>query len=399
MSDVRSMAPLSRRVFLRRTGRVGVAVGVLGAGGLLSACGGGTESSAEGAASRAEGAAGSPSSPAPAAAASPSTAAAAGVDAQAIVGDVLDFALTSDDWEGEFGFVEFRLHRGHVDGEDVYVIRTDTSDEEFASETGMLVVPKLATLTGTDLVGRAVVIDAGADGQGIVFSSEPGRDDFTPACQIQRASFSGDATLLTSIADVDAAADEGTLTLTDTDIVANMPFIAWSNGALPVDDERTAYLGPGQLLAEPDTDAMTVRFKLHECYPNVRYIVTDVELAPMAEGMAVGHSPAFAGASEAGATGRTNVFMNGVDGPGPMGFQPSVFDTQAGDPEWSPYWDHLTYAWADGVEPRVLTTEDDVHAARDAGDLEEFSGTPDTGGETFVVNCPVPVLADNTFEA
>jgi hypothetical protein len=38
-----------------------------------------------------------------------------------------------------------------------------------------------------------------------------------------------------------------------------------------------------------------------------------------------------------------------------------------------------------------------VHAARDAGELDEFPGTPDTKGEIFTVNCPVPVLAPNTF--
>ncbi len=382
---------LSRRLFLRRTGRFGVAVGVLGAGGLLSACGDGGGATGGGATAAA----------APSAAATPSETAAASAQGEgtAIVGDVIDFALTSDEWEGAFGFVDFRLHRGHVDGNDVYVIHTDTSDEQFGRELGMLVVPKLAGLAGTDLVGRAVLVEGGVDEQGMVFSSEPGRDDYTPACQVQRVTFTGESTLLTSVADVDAAIEAGTVTTEETDIVANMPFVAWSDGALPVDDERTAYLGPGQLLSEPDTDAMTVRFKLHECYPNVRYIVTDVELAPMADGMAVAHSPAFAGVSDAGATGRTNVFSNGVDGPGPMGFQPSVFDTQAGDPEWSPYWDHLTYAWADGVDPRVLTTEDEVHEARDAGDLEEFPGTPDTNGQTFVVNCPVPVLAPNTFSA
>lgn len=391
MPDARSSTLLTRRLFLHRTGRLGVAVGVLGAGGLLSACGSATGS----AGSDGGDAAGVASSPP---AASP-TAASAQADAQAIVGDVTDFALTSDEWDGAFGFVEFALQRGHVDGEDVYFIRTDTSDEEFADETGMLVVPKLAALAGTDLVGRAVVVSGGASDQGVVFSSEPGRDDYTPAWQVQRALFTGDPAPLASIADVDAAAGDGTIELTDTEIVANLPFVAWSSGSLPVDEERTAYLGPGQLLEPPDTGAMTVRFKLHECYPNVRYIVTDVELAPMAEGMAVAHSPAFDGASDAGATGRTNVFSNGVQGPGPMGFQPSVFDTQAGDPEWSPYWDHMTYAWADGVDPQVLTTEEDVHAARDAGDLEEFPGTPDTDGRTFVVNCPVPVLAENTFEA
>jgi hypothetical protein len=75
-----------------------------------------------------------------------------------------------------------------------------------------------------------------------------------------------------------------------------------------------------------------------------------------------------------------------------------VFDTQAGDPEWSPLWDHMTYAWADGVEPRLLVTEEEIHAARGAGELEEFPGVPETEGAIFVVNCPVPVLADNTFQ-
>ncbi len=39
---------------------------------------------------------------------------------------------------------------------------------------------------------------------------------------------------------------------------------------------------------------------------------------------------------KADATGRMNVFMNGFEGPGPMKQQPSVFDSNAGDPAWSP---------------------------------------------------------------
>ena len=116
----------------------------------------------------------------------------------------------------------------------------------------------------------------------------------------------------------------------------------------------------------------------------------------MAQGMQIAHSPALQESPRARATGRTNVFMNGLKGPGPMGFQPSVFDSEAGAEEWSPYWDHMTYAWK-GKDPRVLTTEDEVHAARDGGDLDEFPGTPDTNGAIFTVNCPVPVIAPNTF--
>ena len=57
----------------------------------------------------------------------------------------------------------------------------------------------------------------------------------------------------------------------------------------------------------------------------------------------------------------------------------------------------MTYVWQDGAEARVLTTEDEVHEARDDGELEGFPGTPDTRGEIFTVNCPVPVVAANTF--
>jgi hypothetical protein len=117
----------------------------------------------------------------------------------------------------------------------------------------------------------------------------------------------------------------------------------------------------------------------------------------MAEGMAIVGSPRLGGASGAHGTGRVNVFMGGLEGSGPMGGQPSIFDSSAGDPSWSPYWDHMTYVWKEGAEPRVLANESEVHEARDEGELDEFPGTPDTGGEIFTVNCPVPVVAPNTF--
>jgi hypothetical protein len=314
-----------------------------------------------------------------------------------IIGDVIDYALTSDEWPGAFGFVTFRLHPGVFHGKDVYFIRTDTSDESHAKQEKLVWAPKLSPLIPQGLIGSAYLVTGGASGQPTVLSSEPGRPDYTPAWRLHRVSWQDSPDLLTSIDDVEQARSEGRVTVEDTEIVLNASVVKWSSGEMPVDTEPLEYLGGGQLLEPPDTSGMTVMFKLHECFPGVRYIVVDTSLAPMAEGMHVAHSPRLAGSREAGATGRTNVFMNGLRGPGPMGFQPSVFDSQAGDPDWSPYWDHMTYAWKDGEPPRVLGTEQQVHAARDAGDLDEFPGTPDTNGEIFTVNCPVPVLAPNTF--
>lgn len=318
--------------------------------------------------------------------------------ARAVVGDVVDFALTSEDWEGDFGFVTLRLHPAAVDGADAYFIRTDSSDQDHADQEQLVFVPKLQALAEEGLAAAAYVFEGAGEDQPVVLSTEPGRDDYTPAFELRRVTWDGDPRVVRSAADVEAAADAGELTVEATGIVVNAPVVVWSTGRLPSDDELVEYLGPGQLVGEPDLDALEVTFKLHECYPGSRYIVTDTSAPPMAEGMHIGAGPRLQEATAAGATGRVNVFMGGIEGPGPMGFQPSVFDSRAGDPVWSPYWDHLTYVWDDGADARVLEDEAAVHAARDAGEVEEFVGTPDTDGQGFVVNCPVPVVAPNTFQ-
>lgn len=370
-------ARLDRRELLRRVTGV-VALASLGPT-LTAACGGSGES-APGASVVA-------------------TAEEAAEQARAVVGDVVDFALASDEWEGDFGFVTMRLHAGRIDGNDVYFIRTDASDETFAKEEGLVFVPKLAALATPKLSG-AVYVDRDNSDRPAIFSSEPGRDDYTPAWRVQRLRWSTSPRELTSVADIEDAERAGALTVEASGVILNAAIVKWSAGELAVDRERKAYLGQGPLLEPPDTGAMRVTFKLGQCYPGSRYFVTEHSIAPAAAMTNTIFSPGLqAGPSKAGATGRTNVFMNGIPGPGPMGFQPSVFDFDAGDEQWSPYWDHFTYAWTDEAEARLLTTEAEIHASRDAGELDEFPGTPDTKGMVFTVNCPVPVLAPPTFAA
>ncbi len=377
--------PMDRRGFLGWAGSRGLALGVAGVGlpALLAACGDDDDAPAIGA---------------PGGGGTTTSGAQAAEEARAIVGDVVDFALTSDEWQGAFGFVTMRIRAGAFDGNDVYFVRTDASDEDFAGAEELVYVPKLATLTGDGLSGAAYVVEGDVD-QPVVFSSEPGRDDYTPAWTLHRVTWSGTPRILRSEMEVRNAETRGELSVERTDIVINAGIVKWSSGEMAVDDEKTAYLGKGMLLEPVDTSAMTATFKLGQCYPGSRYFVLDHSVGPMAVGTFTSFSPRLhTGPSEAGATGRTNVFMNGIEGPGPMGFQPSAFDFAAGDPAWSPYWDHWTYAWKDGVEPRLLTSQTEIHEARDAGDLDEFPGVPDTNGEIFTVNCPVPVLAPNTFE-
>lgn len=140
-------------------------------------------------------------------------------------------------------------------------------------------------------------------------------------------------------------------------------------------------------------------FKLGQCYPASRYFVLDHSLGGPAEMTSTVASPRLhGGPTEAGATARTNVFANGLTGPGPMGAQPSVFDFDPGEAAWSPYWDHFLYEWSEDADPELLTTQDQIHAARDDGRLTEFPGMPDTEGEVFTVNCPAPILAPPTYD-
>lgn len=317
--------------------------------------------------------------------------------ATVLVKDVLDYRLRGDfAWNG--GWVQFRLHEGRLDGEPIWFIRTDTSDRAFADEQGLVFVPLLAAARSVSGgTGRIYLFEDGANGQLPVLSTGPGRDDFTPLYEIAHVRFSGDPLLLESAADIEAAQADGQITLEETPVVVNYPAVRWPGGELPVDTVVELPLANGPLLAAPDTDAMTVTFKLHQCYPESRYIITDTSAVPMAPMMSIPGSPATAGLAAAGAASKITVFGNGLTGPGAMGFQPGIFREKAGEPAWSPLWDHFTVVWKDPAAARLVTSQAELDALVADGSLELFVGTPDTGGQGFVVNCPSPIVAPNDF--
>src|SRR5919106_709622 len=123
----KTASPLQRREFLYRGGRVAL-LGMV-APGLLAACGSDDD--------------GDP------AASSAGTTLPDEPKGTPIVGDVIDFALSSDDWEGAFGFVTLKLHPALLEGKDAYFIRTDTSDRNLAGSEGLVWAPKLGALTGS----------------------------------------------------------------------------------------------------------------------------------------------------------------------------------------------------------------------------------------------------------
>ncbi|MDX1662706.1 MAG: hypothetical protein R3272_02865 [Candidatus Promineifilaceae bacterium] len=312
---------------------------------------------------------------------------------QIIVGDVEDFALTSDEWAGAFGFVTFRLNEGRVDGEPVYFIRTDTSERAFADENGLVYVPLLNAAARGDFVNRLYLFD---DERLPVLATSPADEDFISLFRIVRVSGGDDD--LSSAQAVEAAASAGRVTLEETPILVNYPVVKWPGGEMAVDSARDSYLGTGQLLEPVDTAGMTVIFKLHECFPGSRYIITDTSAVPMAPMMSIPASAPSQQLMELGGTDEIWVFANGIPGSGVMGFQPAIFDSTAGAGAWSPFWNHFTWRWTDEGNARLLRSSAEGREAEAAGELELFNGTPNSHPNGFVVNCPVPILAPNTFQ-
>lgn len=63
------------------------------------------------------------------------------------------------------------------------------------------------------------------------------------------------------------------------------------------------------------------------------------------------------------------VFTNGIQGTGPLGFQPDVFPSAPGDDDYRPLRTVVLVAWVDEDRARMLSSADEVTAAADAGDV------------------------------
>ena len=318
-------------------------------------------------------------------------------EVEVMVGDVLEYKLDPDGWEGPYGQVKFRVHEGLVNGESVYYIRTDASDPQVAADTGLVYVPLLNT---AQLIENVNVMYQFMDGRPAVFKWMPGDENYSSLFHCKPVMEVKDASLeLASVEAIEAAIDAGSLTIMDVPVYVNYPFVMWSGGGMSVDAELTEVLPGGQLFEPVDTTNMTVTMKLHQCYPGSRYILTDTGAAPMAPMMNIPASSPTQQLKAVGGTDEIWVFGNGLAGPGVMGFQPAIFDNKAGQPAWSPFWAHYTVTWKETAQARVLTSSAEVRELITSGELEEWAGTPDSHPNGFVVNCPAPILAPNTFAA
>src|SRR5574341_1817119 len=128
----------------------------------------------------------------------------------------------------------------------------------------------------------------------------------------------------------------------------------------------------------------------------VFYISTEASDKDLADhltkltGFRVAYTPALQ-KTPADALAQIYAFENGIEGQGPLGFQPNVADSQPGDLNYSPLWAINIVKWNDGSTPRELKSQTEILAAQTNGEL---TITP----SGFVVNCPFVQWNDGSLQ-
>jgi len=295
------------------------------------------------------------------------------------------------------------MHQGYYDGDAVYFIITDSSDEKHAEIitenqgwkvelASLLANAPDAALSTTYMFTNGVNGDGVHGYQGEVLTSTPAQPDIYSALTSHiHVMWNDDATpsVLTSEDEILAAEEAGTVTLEPLDVVINMPQIVWPEGQMMVKEDKTLTdetpYGGGQVI-DIDTDEMTVTFIAHRGWgPDGRtiyYIVTDATPSGPAGGMGVTYAPTSASLIANSAAVDLFQFSNGLTGSGPKGFQAGIAASAPGDKNYSPMWRISFIEWQNSAEAGLIETIAD----KEAGLIDVNLARP--MDSDHIVNCP-----------
>jgi len=299
------------------------------------------------------------------------------------------------------------LHQGYYDGGEVHFIITDSSDPKHAEiiteSQGWRVelAPLLANapeeaLSTTYMFTNGVTGDGVHGFQGEVLTSTPAQaESYSALASHVHVSWNddSDAKLLTSEEEILAAVDERSITLTELNVVLNMPQIVWPDGQMFVKEDKTITdetpYGGGQVL-DIDLDEKTVTFIAHRGWgPDGRtiyYIVTDATPSGPASMMGVTPAPTSANLIVSSAAVDLFQFKNGIKGSGPIGFQAGIAASAPGDSNYSPMWRIFMIGWEDPENASLLETKADIDAFQQAGLIKVGIARP--MDSDHIVNCP-----------
>jgi len=297
------------------------------------------------------------------------------------------------------------MHMGYYDGEPVYYIITDASDEAHAGiitqkQGWRAELAPLLEYAPESALSTTYFFTNGVEGDGVhnyqnqVFTSIPGQDSYSALTSHVHVTWIDvdNARELTSEAEILQAAEDGEVDLADLPVVLNMPQVVWPGGQMMVADkvleDDTPY-GGGQVL-DIDTEGMEVTFIAHRGWgPDGRtiyYIVTDATPSGPAEMMGVVSTPSSANLIANAAAVDLYQFRNGIGGSGPLGFQPGIAAGAPGDANYSPMWRIFLIGWENEDDAAVLETVGDVSAYKEAGLIDIGIARP--MDSDHIVNCP-----------
>ena len=299
------------------------------------------------------------------------------------------------------------LHQGYYNGESVYFIITDASDQKHAdliseNQGWKVELAQLLANAPDDALSTTYMFTNGVSGDGVhgfqgeVFTSTPSQPDmYSGLTSHVHVSWDSSATpmILASEDEILTAEKEGKVTLEPLDVVINMPQVVWPGGQMPVKADKTLAddtpYGGGQVL-DIDLEEMTVTFIAHRGWgpdgTTIYYLVTDATPSGPAEMMGVTFAPNSASLIANSAAVDLFQFKNGITGSGPLGFQPGIAASAPGDKNYSPMWRIFMIGWQNPDQAALLETIDDINFYKAEGLVDVNIARP--MDSDHIVNCP-----------
>jgi len=300
--------------------------------------------------------------------------------------------------------IDIPLAKGYENGNDIFFIATDASDEKIAQEATKLLGFKvnfapLLSQTPESAQSQAYVFTNGVPGKGPfgfqipVLSAKPGDAGYSPLLQVNTVTWKNGSSVeeLKSAQEIIDAQNSGSLTVNRTGIVVNHPAIKWEGGQMKIRDDKNitddSTYGPAQVL-NIDTDKMLVTMVAHRGYgpdgKTIYYIVTDATPEMPASMMGVNSVPLDEQLAGSPVAVDLFQFKNGINGTGPLGFQAGIGLANPTDKNYSPMWKISFSEWKDPSKATILQTIDDIETMQKNGMI---TITPAIEGK-HVVNCP-----------
>ena len=299
------------------------------------------------------------------------------------------------------------MHEGLYDGNPVFYIITDSSQQGYAETLTMKqgwkveIAPSIKK-TPENILQKIFIFKNGVRGDGInkyqkeIFTS-------TPSQKLQYNSLNSvievtwkkgqNATVLKSSEEVINAEKGGRIEFNEIGVVINTPQIMWPDDQMLVRDNKEItddLTFSGGQIVEINKDKMTVTFVAHRGWgpdgKTIYHIITDATPSGTAKIMGVPFSPSSIYSITNSSTADLFQFQNGIKGSGSLGFQPSISTATPGDDNYSPIWRVYIVEWNNPKNAKILETISDINSSKEADLISVSLGR--TMNSNHIVNYP-----------